>query len=398
MTTAQHILIVGAGIFGVTAAAELNRRGHNVTLIDPGPIPHPLASSTDITKMIRMDYGQDDFYFDLMEAAFEGWDGWNAAWGRKYYHEDGFLMMKKTALSAGSFEYESFQRIRARGHQPQRMNSEQLAQDHPLWQAEEYVDGYLSPRAGWAESGNVVAKIARGLAAAGVDVREGKAFERFIEDGSRVVGVVTADGSEFRADVVLMATGAWTPVYLPYLSDVMWAVGLPAIHFQPEHIDRFTPPGFRPWAADISNTGFYGFPKDRSGVVKVGNHGKGVPIHPINDPRKLPDGTVEMFRDFVAGTFPALADAPIVKTHLCLYCDTWDGDLWIDHDPDRPGLVVAAGGSGHGFKFAPMLGGIIADVVEQKPNRFAARFAWRERTGDARKEAARHDPESEGDA
>jgi hypothetical protein len=73
---------------------------------------------------------------------------------------------------------------------------------------------------------------------------------------------------------------------------------------------------------------------------------------------------------------------------LCLYCDTWDGNFWIDRDPEREGLVVAAGGSGHAFKFAPLIGGIIADVVEGRPNRFAHRFAWRDKgrlaTEDAR--------------
>ena len=79
----------------------------------------------------------------------------------------------------------------------------------------------------------------------------------------------------------------------------------------------------------------------------------------------------------------------MIATRLCLYCDTWDGDFWIDRHPQRPGLVVATGGSGHGFKFTPALGPIIADVVEGKPNRFAARFAWRAR-GQIKTEEARH--------
>ena len=65
-----------------------------------------------------------------------------------------------------------------------------------------------------------------------------------------------------------------------------------------------------------------------------------------------------------------------------------NGNFWIDHDPERPGLVVAAGDSGHGFKFAPVLGGLIADVLERKPHPYTARFAWRPRgevvTEDAR--------------
>ena len=93
-------------------------------------------------------------------------------------------------------------------------------------------------------------------------------------------------------------------------------------------------------------------------------------------------------RAFLGDSLPPLADAPIVHRRLCLYCDTFDGDFWIDHDPDRPGLIVAAGDSGHGFKFAPILGALIADVVERRPNDWAPRFRWRSR-GPDRREAAR---------
>ncbi len=383
----MRIIIVGAGIFGVTAAGELAERGHEVTIIDPGPIPHPEASSTDITKMIRMDYGSDEFYFDLMEQSFAGWDAWNAAWGDPLYHEDGFLLMSKAPMQDGSFEMESYKRLTQRGYAPTRMDSATLAENHPVWNPEPYVDGYLNTRAGWAQSGRVVERLAKALPGQGVDVHDGKALDYFIERDSAVAGVVTTDGDTYEADMVLLATGAWTPVHLPYLQDVMWAVGLPVLHFDPPNPDDFRPPAFRPWAADISNTGWYGFPLHPTGVVKIANHGAGMPLDP-RDPRVLPSEWEGRIRDFLAGTFPRLAGAPVVKTRLCMYCDTWDGDLWIDHDPNRTGLVVAAGGSGHGVKFAPVLGGIIADVVERKPNRFAGRFAWRERgavkTEDAR--------------
>ena len=61
-----------------------------------------------------------------------------------------------------------------------------------------------------------------------------------------------------------------------------------------------------------------------------------------------------------------------------MYCDAFDGNLLIGHDPSREGLVVASGGSGHGFKFAPLLGEVIADAVEHRPNKWGARFSWRE--------------------
>jgi len=154
-------------------------------------------------------------------------------------------------------------------------------------------------------------------------------------------------------------------------------VGQPALHFMPSDPEPYRGERFPVWGADISNTGWYGFPLSRDGVVKLANHGPGREIHP-DEPRVVSPEWEECCREFIGGTFPELVDAPLVATRLCLYCDTWDTNFWIDHDPDREGLVVAAGGSGHGFKFAPVLGRIIADVVDRVPNRFAERFAWRE--------------------
>ena len=83
-------------------------------------------------------------------------------------------------------------------------------------------------------------------------------------------------------------------------------------------------------------------------------------------------------RKFLSSAIPALSDAPIAYRRICMYCDTFDGNFLIGHDPDREGLVVAAGGSGHAFKFAPVLGEIVADAVEHQHNKWGSRFAWRE--------------------
>jgi glycine/D-amino acid oxidase-like deaminating enzyme len=75
---------------------------------------------------------------------------------------------------------------------------------------------------------------------------------------------------------------------------------------------------------------------------------------------------------------------------LCLYADTQDEDFWIAPDPQRPGLTVASGGSGHGFKFAPVLGAIIADAVERRESPWLSKFRWRpEVVLDQGREAAR---------
>ena len=100
-------------------------------------------------------------------------------------------------------------------------------------------------------------------------------------------------------------------------------------------------------------------------------------MHPESPDRHVTEEETQQMRDFLAAALPQLHDAPIKATRICLYCDTRDGHFWIARDPDRPSVIVASGDSGHGFKFAPVLGGIIADLVEGKPHPLHARFRWR---------------------
>ena len=124
----------------------------------------------------------------------------------------------------------------------------------------------------------------------------------------------------------------------------MWATGQPVLHFQVEDVPAYQAPSFPAWAADISNTGWYGFPALDDGRLKIANHGPGVRVDPMG-PREVPDWAEDAFRAFLGSSIPSLADRPVVGRRLCLYCDTFDGDFWIDRDPDRDGLVVAAGGT-----------------------------------------------------
>ena len=71
------VLVVGAGIYGITTALELKARGYHVAVLDPGPLPHPLAASTDISNVVRMEYGAVETYMEMVELAYLGWRQWN---------------------------------------------------------------------------------------------------------------------------------------------------------------------------------------------------------------------------------------------------------------------------------------------------------------------------------
>lgn len=386
--TSRSIAIVGAGVFGVTAALALQRRGSTVTLFDPGPLPHPLAASTDISKVIRMDYGPDDAYMALMEIAFEGWRRWNREWPEPLYHEVGILFLTQAPMQPGELEYESYQRLLQRGYQPERLDRETIARRFPAWRAAAYVDGYFNPVAGYAESGRVMTQLLMLAQAAGVQLRAGQAFARLLERGSRVAGLIADDGERFHADQVLVTAGAWTPYLLPWLAGILRANGMPVFHFRPAQPALFQPAVFPIFSANLPVTGYYGFPIHRDGVVKVGHHGPGRELHPSAPERGVTADEIDRVRAFLHQTLPDLAEAELVSTRQCFYCDTWDGHWWIAPDPERPGLWVAAGDSGHAFKFAPVLGELIADAMDGRPHPWLARFAWRPEARPARSQEA----------
>ena len=374
----RQVLVAGAGVFGLTAAIELKQRGYAVTLLDPGPVPHPLAASTDISKLIRMDYGPDADYLVAMEEALVRWRRWNAAWPEPLFHETGVAFLVSTAMTPGGYEYDSWQMALAHGHRPERLDSHQIRQRFPAWNADRYIDGYFNPEGGYAESGRVVQWLAERALQAGVDFRGGQVFERLLENGSRVGGVLTHDGSRFEAGQVVLALGSWTPHALPWTQDFFRSTGMPVFHLRPAQPELFASERFPGFCADVNDTGYYGFPLHPvAGVVKIANHGDGREMAPDSPERVVTQRETEHLRAFLADTFPTLREAEIIYTRVCLYSDTWDGHFWIAPDPRREGLVLATGDSGHGFKFAPLLGEWIADAVEARPNPILPKFRWR---------------------
>lgn len=367
--------MVGGGAWGAAAALGAARRGAQVTLLEAGVVPAPLAASTDISKAIRAGYGRDALYTDLMLAALDRWRALNAAWPRPLFHETGVLFL---AGAPGGFEDASFELLAARGAPVTRLDPATIRANFPQWASGRYCGGYFNAAGGWAESGAVVSQLVADARAAGAEVRE-QAPVVAIE-----AGAVRLARERLEADVIIVAAGAWTPLLLPELADRIRASAHSIFHLQPAAPRRWMAPAHPVFGADIGRTGWYGFPALAEGRLKIAHHGAG--------PRQSPDGRrsvpFEMqarLRSFLSDALPALADAPLVETRACLYCDTFDGDFLVDRHPDRAGVIVLAGGSGHGFKFTPLVGDWLGALLDgQDP---VPRFAWRARGADDREDA-----------
>ena len=385
------ILVIGAGVFGLTSALSLTKRGYRVALIEAGEIPNPLAASTDISKAVRMEYGDDALYMEMVESAIVGWREWNSSFEDVLYHEVGVTMVTKTPMAPGGFEHESYQLLLARNHQPERLNADEISRRYPAWRPGEYVDGFYHAVGGYAESGRTIDTLSKQAVKAGINIHQGKAIA--IEaQGGKVLGVKMQNGDRVHAEQVLVACGAWSQELVPALQLLMKATGHPVFHLVVEDESLFVPPAFTVFTADVARSGWYGFPlHPLKNVVKIANHGVGVTLNPENDTRIVTAEDETALRSFLADTFPGLVNAPIVYTRRCLYSDTRDEHFLIDEHPEVSGLYVAAGGSGHGFKFAPILGDLVADRITGQPNPWLSRFAWRSFDEDTKgQEAARH--------
>ena len=381
MSSKNHeIIVVGGGIFGLSTAIELNRRGHDVGLINPDRIPHPLAASTDISKIVRMEYGSDQQYFKMAEHSMRQWRKWNEVLQEEIYREVGILLLCRKSLSepAQRYEYDSYHILKENGYNPQPQDTEELAKRFPKINTDYFSEAVYNDRAGYVLAGRAIERLAAYAHDQGVSIYEGQTASDFVQSNSQIKGVNTKEGHTFGCDRLVIAAGAHSPLLVDELKPYIQATGHPVFWLKPSDPHQFEAPEFPVFTADISNSGWYGFPlHPAAGVIKFGRHTDGLPLHPDHDERRVTDYEVAEFRGFISEAFPALNDAPLVYTRRCLYTDTLDGHFWIDHHPDIDGLTVCTGGSGHGMKMGPVVGEITADVMEGKDNPFAARFRWR---------------------
>ena len=255
-------LIIGGGVFGVSTAIELAKRKYKVALINPDTIPHHLAASTDVTKAVRMEYGSDEQYFKMAEICIERWKEWNDFFKIKLYHEVGFLMLCQDSVEseAQKFENSSLQNLLTHGYQPERLKASEIQKRFPAINTAVYPEAIFNPVGGYVESGlaiEVMADYARSL---GVDVHEGQTAQSLIIKNNQLQAVTTFEGQTFHCGHAIIAAGSGTPYLLPELQAYMKITGHPVFWLKPENPEKFTAKNLPVFTADISNTGWYGFP------------------------------------------------------------------------------------------------------------------------------------------
>ncbi|KXJ91660.1 FAD dependent oxidoreductase [Microdochium bolleyi] len=395
---AEPILIVGAGVFGLSTALELKKRGfQDVTVLDRYLPPVVDGSSVDISRVIRVEYA-DPLYGRMAREALDGWQGEYA----ETYHQSGFVMLADK-VEGHSYLSKTQQVDESLGSSLEVFEeASDVAKRYSGIQA--HLGGltaFSNPGGGWADAEASIRRLSQLCTTAGVSFvtgTRGRVLGLDIRDGT-VVGVKVADGSRIPASQVILATGAWTN-RLVAVSHATSASG------QPVGFIKLTPEEARslegsPVIINLS-TGIFCFPPTQgTNILKIARHsygfattvptddGAGSAPRLVSSPKRDGDNTAASYlpedaefalREGLRQLLPQFANHEWMSQRLCWYSDTPEGDFIIDHHPDLKGLFVAGGGAGHAFKFLPVLGRYIADCYENKAD-MDVRQKWRLRPG-----------------
>ena len=351
------VVVVGGGVMGLATAWELTRRGLRPVVLERFARGHTQGASHGATRNFNNAYSEEH-YLDLLVRARVGWDALGEVDGAPLLRLHGLVTHGGLDVTA------VHEALAARGIPSSILSPADAATRWPGMTFE--GDVLWSTDAGVARAAASLRELERRIVTAGGEVRWGTPVAHIGQDPDGIV-LALADGARLHAETVVVTAGAWTQRLLARLELPRLTVTeeTPA-HFRPRtdaawpSFNHYTDPTAYPATV-------YGMPTPGEGI-KVGFHRVGDEIDPDGRPH-LPTHQ-EALADYVREWMPGL-DAASAVPISCTYTSTDDGAFVLDR---RGRIVVGAGFSGHGFKFAPGVGGVLADLVQDPTARAAEPF------------------------
>ncbi len=369
------VVVIGLGAMGSAAAASLARRGCKVVGIERFEPGHDRGSSHGATRIIRQGYFEHPSYVPLVRAAYPLWRELAAEAGEPLINITGIVEIgaPDSELVAGTL---AASRLHGLAHDV--LDAPALRRRFPLFELPDHYVAVYQPDGGFLRAEPAIRALLARARAAGAELRTGETV-RAIEPRGEGVRVVTSRGA-IDAGCAVVAAGAWVKALLDLPVSIRVTRQVLA-WFAPRDPALFSKDRFPVFLLENADGMFYGFPDDGTGSVKVAKHHHAdETVDPDRCDRAVSAADEAMIRSCLAAHLPA-ANGPLVAATTCLYTMTPDGDFIIDRMPGRDRVIVASPCSGHGFKFAPVIGEIIADLAttgatERDISRFAlGRFA-----------------------
>jgi sarcosine oxidase len=355
-------IVLGAGVIGSAAALALATRGQRTLLLERHAFGHDRGSSHGGSRIFRHAY-EDAHHVRLAVAADAAWTALEDVTGERLLRRTGGLDLGRV----GGGELDPIEAaLRAVGSDVERLSAAEVRARFPAFAPDDDVEALYQPSAGIVPASWAVAVLQRAAVAAGADLRD-RAPATEVRPTAHGVELATAAG-RFGAERLVVAAGAWLGDVLPELAlplhverqQVLYvAVGADARAFATGRMPLFIARG----TGRDQAGGIYGFPLyDLPHAIKISDH-QGAPRI------RLDERTDELHEDRADATIAAARrllpglTGELVRYETCLYTKTPDERFVLDRHPVHPHVVVAGGGSGHAFKFGPLLGSIAADLA-----------------------------------
>jgi sarcosine oxidase len=355
----HDVIVIGLGGMGSAAAYHLAARGQRVLGLEKFTPAHDKGSSHGGSRIIRQSYFEDPAYVPLLLRAYELWDRLATDTGLEVYRLTGGLFMGPPdgMTVAGSQRASQLWDLRH-----EMLDAAEIRRRFPTLTPYPGDIALYEAKAGVARPEMTVGAHIGLAESAGAELRFG---EPVVEWSATTAGVsvTTADGT-YTAGQLVICPGAWAPALLAEF-------GIPIT--VERHVQYWFDPrgGTAPFVdhpifihEDATGMQAYGFPAidGPGGGMKVGFHRKGVVCTPETIERTVHDQEIAEMRDRIARVLPSL-DGPCLHTATCMYSNTPDEHFVIARHPDSDNVTVACGFSGHGFKFVPIVGEILADLA-----------------------------------
>lgn len=359
MAGQQRIIIIGAGIVGLSTAYALLKQGKRpVTLLERAAVDHAGGTSHGFSRLLRFEYGPDIFYSRMVQLSLERWKQLEVVSGRALYTPTGVLVI---GSREDGFTCASYQVAQELGLPVDYLSAKECHRRFPQFAVQAHNAITYNAEGGILHASTCLQTLRDLVLAMGGAIVEAARVTRILYgDARRPLQLALASGQVIAADRVLVAAGPWLHHLLP-------EVELP-VRITRQHLLYFgglPVPGYAAGAFPAFLAGnLYGFPIHRgcNGWVKAASHDFGYTVSP--DDRALPDWTViARIREQLATVLPALRHAPLVRIDSCVYDVSPDEHFILDRLPADPRIVLATGLSGHGFKFGLLLGELLSSLL-----------------------------------
>jgi sarcosine oxidase len=353
------VIVLGIGGMGGAAAYELARRGRRVLGLEQFSLGHDRGSSHGQTRIIRKAYYEHPDYVPLLHRAYQRWFDLEQLSGRHLLTFCGVLNIGRPegAIVAGV-------RASARQHglAVEDLSPDELRRRFPAFRFDDSYVGVLERDGGFLYVDDCVLTYAREAQLAGADIRENEPAVSWETAGNSVT-VHTRRHTYVAAKLVITA-GPWAGPLLGRAKVPLTVMRQSPFWFGPADDALFRRDVFPGFIAETPEGDYYGLPMiDRKGAKIARHYGQPELPDPAGVDRFVNAADEADVRGFLKRHIPA-ADGPVRHGSVCLYTLTPDRHFVIDTLPDASNVVVAAGFSGHGFKFASVVGEILADLAE----------------------------------